>query len=125
MQELTRYLHYTDDWEEEEDGEWETLYTDPKVEAQDWTAQHRKKFSIVEDAYNQQWQEMVNFGKWLMADESRVAGWYQSAMTIGPEPKPVQTVATIHSLCVTKGSLVTHKLFVLDNLKWLFTRWRA
>jgi hypothetical protein len=52
MRELTRCLHYTDDWDEEEDVEWETLYTDPKVEAQDGTAQHRKKFSMVEDALN-------------------------------------------------------------------------
>ena len=111
MRELTRCLHYTDDWEDE-DGEWQTLYTDPKVEAQDGTAQHRKKFSMVEDAYNRRWQEMVNFGKWLTADESRVAGWYQSAMTIGPEPKPVRTGATIHSLCVTKGLMRTYKLFV-------------
>jgi hypothetical protein len=38
MKDLTRCLHYTDDWEEEEDVEWETVYTDPKVEAQDGTA---------------------------------------------------------------------------------------
>ena len=47
IKDLTRCLHYTDDWEEEEDVEWETLYTDPKFEAQDGTAQHRrKKFSM-------------------------------------------------------------------------------
>ena len=55
---------------------------------------------------------MVNFGKWLTADESRASGWYLSAMTMGPEPKPVRTGATLHSLCVTKGPLSTYKLFV-------------
>ena len=33
-------------------------------------------------------------------------------MTIGPKPKPIQTGATIHSLCVTHGPLRTYKLFV-------------
>ena len=55
---------------------------------------------------------MVNYGKWLTADESRVAGWYHSPITQGPEPKPIRTGATLHSLCVTKGRLATYKLFV-------------
>ena len=55
---------------------------------------------------------MVNFGKWLTADESRVAGWYKSCMTQGPEPKPIRTGATLHSLCVTEGKLSTYELFV-------------
>ena len=33
-------------------------------------------------------------------------------MTIGPEPKPIQTGATLHSLCVTYGPLATYKLVV-------------
>jgi hypothetical protein len=45
-------------------------------------------------------------GKWVTVDESRVAGWYHSCITIGPEPKPIRTGATIHSLCVTHGSCV-------------------
>ena len=48
----------------------------------------------------------------MTADESRVAGWYKSAMTIGPEPKPIRTGATIHSLCVTHGPLRAYKHFV-------------
>jgi hypothetical protein len=50
------------------------------------------------------------FGKWITADESRVAGWYRSGITIGPEPKPIRTGATIHSICVTFGELATYKL---------------
>ncbi len=33
-------------------------------------------------------------------------------MTVGPEPKPIRTGATLHSFCVTKGPLSTYKLFV-------------
>jgi hypothetical protein len=33
-------------------------------------------------------------------------------MTIGPEPKPIFTGATIHSLCMTDGLLASYKLHV-------------
>ena len=66
----------------------------------------------MEDAYNKRWQSIVNFGRWVTADESRLAGWYHSIMTIGPEPKPIRTGMTLHSLCVTHGPLRTYKLFV-------------
>jgi len=69
-----------------------------------------KKISNVEDALCQRWKEYVNFGMWVTFDESRVAGWYNSAMTIGPEPKPIRMGATIHSLCVSKGDLAGYKL---------------
>jgi hypothetical protein len=42
--------------------------------------------------------------------ESRVAVWYHSGITIGPEPKPIRTGAIIHSICVTFGDLSTFKL---------------
>ena len=84
MEDLSRCLHFADDWEDEEDEEWEQKYGDIKEEAVDTTARHRKKFSMVEDAYNRRWQGMVNFGKWITADESRVAGWYHSTITCGP-----------------------------------------
>ena len=57
------------------------------------------------------WQAIVNFGKWITTDESRVAGWYHSVMTCGPEPKPIRTGATLHTVCVTDGPLSTYKLF--------------
>jgi hypothetical protein len=47
---------------------------------------------------------------WVTFNESRVARWYNSAMTIGPEPKTIRTGATIHSLCVSKGDLAGYKL---------------
>jgi hypothetical protein len=61
--------------------------------------------------YNKRWQGIVNFGKSITTDESRVAGWYHSVMTIGPEPKPIRTGATLHTVCVTHGLLSTYKLF--------------
>ena len=45
-------------------------------------------------------------------DKSRLNGWYHSMMTMGPEPKPVCTGATIHTVCVTEGPLATFKLVV-------------
>jgi hypothetical protein len=32
-------------------------------------------------------------------------------MTIGLEPKPIRTGATLHTVCITKGPLSTYKLF--------------
>jgi hypothetical protein len=32
-------------------------------------------------------------------------------MTIGPEPTPIRTGATLHTVCVTHGPLSTNKLF--------------
>ena len=86
MASLTPCLHFADDWEDGSDGdeEWDEKYGDGREQAADTTAKHRKKLSMVEDAYNRRWQAMVNFGKWITADESRVAGWYHSMMTIGP-----------------------------------------
>ena len=55
--------------------------------------------------------DIVNYGKWMTADESRVAGWYNSMMTVGPEPKPIRTGATLHTLCITEGPLSSYKLF--------------
>ena len=47
----------------------------------------------------------------MTADESQVAGWYKSQMTFVPEPKPICTGSTLHTLCVTHGPLSTYKLF--------------
>jgi hypothetical protein len=75
------------------------------------TASQRLKHGRLEDGNNKRWQAIVNFGKWITTDESRVAGWYHSVMTIGPEPKPIRTGATLHTVCVTHGPLSTYKLF--------------
>ncbi len=49
-------------------------------------------------------------GKSLMHNESRIAGWYKSEITCGPEPKPIQTGSTLHSLAVLFGILAGYKL---------------
>ena len=107
---LYRCMHYVYDWEGDAESEWEEYFTDQKVGHDDSIATHRTKFSMVEDGWNNRWQEIVNFGKWLTMDESRVAGWYKSMMTCGPEPKPIRTGATLHTLCITHGPLATFKL---------------
>ena len=84
---------------------------DKKKCPKDGTAQHQKKYAQLKDAYNTRLQDIVNLGCWVIADESRLAGWYHLVMTIGPEPKPIYTGLKLHSLCVTHGSLRTYKLF--------------
>lgn len=89
---------------------WEELYPDPKHEPSPEMELHRRKFEHIEDGYNRRWKEVVNFGKWLTANESRVAGWYRSGITCGPEPKPIRTGASVHSVCVTEGPLASLKV---------------
>ena len=107
FEDMYRCLHFADDWEEEN---WEEVHPDPKSEPSPDVANHRRKFATVEDGFNARWKECVTFGRWITADESRVAGWYHSGITIGPEPKPIRTGATIHSVCVTFGELKSYKV---------------
>ncbi len=109
-QDMDRCMHFSDDWEEDwdvEEGtdESEKFYGDKKFTPPPDVERHRQKFEHIEDGFNRRWKECVIFGRWTTADESRVAGWYNSSITIGPEPKPIHTGATIHSLCVTFGAL--------------------
>ena len=111
---MYRCMHFSDDWEESQDGNgetyWEDLYQDAKFGSSPDVEHHRRKYEHIEDGFNARWKEVVNYGRWITADESRVAGWYRSAITIGPEPKPIRTGATIHSICITHGPLATMKL---------------
>jgi hypothetical protein len=53
MEDLTKCLHYSDDWELMGDGIWsDTTYDDPKVIADPFTAVHRLKHGQLEDGYN-------------------------------------------------------------------------
>ena len=48
---LLRCMHFSDDWEEDEDGDdWDTLYADTKSAPDPGTAIHRRKFAQLEDA---------------------------------------------------------------------------
>ena len=87
-------------------------FTDRKTCSSGGTAHHRQKFSMFKDGFNIRWKECVEFGKWLTFDESRVAGWYHSSITQGPDPKPIRTGATIHSLAIMHGNLALYKVRV-------------
>ena len=110
FKDIHRCMHFSDDWDDDADCEWDEVYSDERVNASPTVAHHRRKFEHIEDAFNERWKAILNFGRWITADESRVAGWYNSGITIGPEPKPIRTGATIHSMCVTFGPLATFKL---------------
>ncbi len=111
FEEIYSCLHFNDDWNNGEEREDDT-YADRKTCSPDGTVHHRRKFAMLEDGFNTRWKECVEFGKWLMFDKSRVAGWYHSPITQGPDPKPIRTGATIHSLGITHGNLASYKVHV-------------
>jgi hypothetical protein len=52
LQDLTTFLHYSDDWDPKDDGVWDDIYKDSKVVADEGTAPHRLKHGRLEDGYN-------------------------------------------------------------------------
>ena len=52
FEDIVRCLHFSDDWEDDVDKDWDTKFSDTKVEPLENTATHQKKFSMLEDAYN-------------------------------------------------------------------------
>ena len=99
-------LNIADNWDEWEDSD------DARFPVAEDMAKHRRKHGSLKEAHWKRWMELVTPSRFLTMDESRIAGWYRSAMMIGPEPKPIRTGATLHTLCVTKGPLAGYKLFV-------------
>ena len=83
FKDLRRCLHFADYWEED-DEIWNKVYEHEKEAAPENTANHRRKFGVLEDGYNRRWQAMVKFCRWMTADEIRIAGWYHSTMMVGP-----------------------------------------
>ena len=102
-------LHFADDFDNDE--EWSYIFFDKKHVSPEMTS-HRRKFGEVKDALNRRWKECVTAGKSLMHDENCIAGWYKNKITCGPEPKPIRTGATLHSLAVLFGILARYKLHV-------------
>ncbi len=104
FQDIYTCLHFDDNWDG--DNKWGDVYADSKKCSPEGTAKHRQKFSMYmyEDGFNRQWKECLIFGRWLTFDESHVAGWYHIPITQGPDPKPIRTGATIHSLAITQGN---------------------
>ena len=109
FKDLCRCMHFADDWDAG-DANWNANYPEAKCAASEDTAKYRKKYGMLEDGYNKRWQQIVRAGRWLTADESRFAGWFHSSPTIGPEPKPIRTGCTLHTLCVTHGALKTYRV---------------
>jgi hypothetical protein len=110
FQDIYHCLHFNNDWDE--DNEWGKVYADQKQSSLENTAHHHQKFSMFEDGFNHQWKECLILERWLTFDESRVAGWYYSPITQGPDPKPICTGATIHSLAITHSNLASYKVHV-------------
>ena len=98
-------LFFNDCGDKREVG-WDSLYStgDTRAVPKPGVADYQQKLSRLEDACTERWQSNLKFGRWVTADESRGTGWYSSTMTIETEPKPVQTGAIIHSLCVSWSS---------------------
>ncbi|KAL3798584.1 hypothetical protein ACHAW5_000574 [Stephanodiscus triporus] len=107
---MQQCMHFADDWEEEDKEVWDDYFGDVKVESPSDVAHHCRKFAIVEDAFDVRWKTAVIFRWRLTMDESCTPGWYHGPITQGPEPKPVRTSATMHTVCATDGPLVTYKL---------------
>jgi hypothetical protein len=58
LEDLTACLHYSDDWDPEDNGVWDDIiYDDPKIVAPPSTATHRLKHGqLLEDGYyNTRW----------------------------------------------------------------------
>jgi hypothetical protein len=110
FQDVYTCLHFDDEWDG--DNKWGDVYGDSKKCSPEGTAKHCQKFSVFEDGFNRQWKECTIFGRWLTFDESRVAGWYHSPITQGPDPKHIHTGVTIHSLAITHGDLALYKVHI-------------
>ena len=93
LQDLTQLLHFVDNWELDENNfKWNEVFDfllKYDHDRDDYVAAHRIKWALIEDAYMKRWQQCVKFGKWVTADQSRLAGWYHSPCTIGLDPKPI------------------------------------
>jgi hypothetical protein len=105
---MYRCLHFADDFDDDE--EWNDIFFDEKHVSPGVMASHQQKFGEVEDAINRRWKECVTAGKALTHNKRRIAGWYKNEITCGPEPKPIRTGATLHSLAVSFGILAGYKL---------------
>jgi hypothetical protein len=103
-------MHFADDWDEDNGEVWDAYFVDKKVESPIDIAHHCRKFGIFEDSFNARSKAAVIFGRRLTMDESCTPGWYHGPITQGPEPKPVRTGGTMHTVCVTDGPLATYKL---------------
>ena len=96
-------IHFFDNWDIEDDENWNNMFDYPRYDNND-NDDTTAPYSLCQVQIDrrctprQRWQQCVKFGRWIATDESRVAGWYHSACTIGPNAKPIQMGATLHSI---------------------------
>ena len=76
---------------------WEDVYADKKYEPSPEAERHRRKYEHIKDGFNRRWKECVNFGRWITADESRLAGWYKSGITIVLEVSELTSLESLLS----------------------------
>ncbi len=100
-------IHFSDDFDNNK--EWSDIFFDKKRVLLN-TARHLRKLGEIKDAINHQWKEGVTSGMAMTHNKSRIAGWYKSEITCGPESKPIWTGATLHSMAVSFGPLARYKL---------------
>ncbi len=67
---------------------------------------------MFEDGFNRWCKECLIFGRWLTFDKSHGAGWYHSPITQVPDPKPICTGTSNHSLAIMHGNLTLYKVHV-------------
>jgi hypothetical protein len=103
-------LHFNNDWDK--DNKWGKVYADKKRCSPENMAHHCQMFSVFEDGFNLWWKECLIFGRWFTFDESCATGWYHIPIMQGPDPKPICTGATIHSLAITHSNLVLYKVHI-------------
>jgi hypothetical protein len=52
LEDLTACLHYSDDWEIDDDEDWDDIYPCPQVEVEPGIAHHRLRYGRLEDGYS-------------------------------------------------------------------------
>ena len=67
FKDLCRYMQFADDWGEEDEG-WDEKYNDVREIIAQGTANHQRKFGMLNDGYNCQLQAMVNSGRSMTAN---------------------------------------------------------
>ena len=67
FKDLCRCIHFADDWEEQDEG-WYEKYDNAKESIAQGTANHQRKFGMLNDGYNCQLQAMVNSGRSMTAN---------------------------------------------------------
>jgi hypothetical protein len=88
LEDLTKCLHYSNDWDPKDNGVWDDIYDDAKVVAPISTASHRLKHGQLEDGYNKRrtikyWERHHD----LKIDLNHPVDWEPSRMAMEKLPQ--------------------------------------